>query len=41
MPTDDAMTVKAIAASLRGSLMRRMGHGVIRHDGFPKRWSLG
>ena len=40
MPTDDGVTVKAIAASLRGSLMRRIGKGVIRHDGFPKRWSL-
>jgi hypothetical protein len=41
MPIEDGVTVKAVAASLRGSLMRRIGKGVIRHDGFPKRWSLG
>jgi hypothetical protein len=41
MPIEDGVTVKAVAASLRGSLMRRNGKGVIQHDGFPKRWSLG
>ena len=40
MPTDDGDTVKAVAASLRGGLMRRIGKGVIQHDGFPKLWSI-
>lgn len=40
MPTDDGIVVKAVASSLRGSLKRRAGKGVVMVDGFPKRWAL-
>ena len=40
MPTDDGIVVKAVASSLRGSLKRRLGRGVVVVDGFPTRWAL-
>ena len=40
MPTDDGIVVKAVASSLRGSLKRRVGKGVVMADGYPARWAL-
>lgn len=40
MPTDDGIVVKAVASSLRGSLKRRVGNGVVMVEGFPARWGL-
>jgi len=41
MPTDDGIVVKAVASGLRSGLRRRIGKGIIKHEGFPTRWSLG
>lgn len=40
MPTNDLQAVKDVAASLRQSLKRRVGKGVVIVGGYPTRWVL-
>ena len=37
----DLQTARDVAASLRQSLKRRVGKGVVKVDGYPTRWALG
>jgi len=37
----DLQTARNVACSLRQSLKRRVGKGVVVVEGFPKRWALG
>jgi hypothetical protein len=37
----DLQTARDVSCSLRQSLQRRVGNGVVVVDGFPKRWALG
>lgn len=41
IPTDDLQAVRDVACSMRQSLKRRVGRGVVVVDGFPTRWALG
>lgn len=37
----DARAVQEVASGVHGALKRRLGNGVVAHDGFPRLWAIG
>ena len=37
----DADAIKASVSNITSALKRHTGRGVVAHDGYPKRWSIG